>query len=581
MADQNLGGRTDTYRLIRRLRSSPTGELFEAAHPRLPGRYVIKILNRNLMGNPQVLTGFRAEVERTIALRHPNIVQVVELGAMPDGTPFCVMELLEGMSLEERLAHGPLSPVEAAVVIKSIAAGLHAAHVQGLMHLALAPRRIFLAAIEGHDGGFPKLLGFGAWRLRAALAASGGMSDANEVRYLAPEQAMGRHDLVDARADEFALAALAYKMLSGIDPFRGDDSITVLYQIVHEAPRPLAEIVAADPRLDAVVQTGLAKDKNARFESALAFARAFQEAAAGRGSVMMPLGPASAQAAAREPAYSRQSMASASADDLQGPFLSDAPDSFSDLDDDLEVPRNKFWKVPVVGFLIGGAAVLALLGTGWRPPHAWRQSSLWHTLHLPGAESVTASLPGPAAVPAAPVAGAGAAAPVAITPPATAPGTAAAAPAAEAVPPTTAATVETTPVPAPVPIPGASPAAAAVAPVTAAAAAKPAVPPPTPATGPSVVPIPAVKPTAAADRRVPAAAEKPGEPAAGVVAAPRPRGKKASGVPLAGMVWSETEQRLVPIGGGPPGAAASPPSSAPPPAAVTPAVPALAPPPPQ
>src|SRR5262249_18055037 len=92
---------SDSYRLIRRLRPSSTGDAFEATHPRLPGRYAIKILSRAILAQPDALANYQDELDKTMGLRHPNITQLVELGRMPDDTPFLVMEFLEGQELEE------------------------------------------------------------------------------------------------------------------------------------------------------------------------------------------------------------------------------------------------------------------------------------------------------------------------------------------------------------------------------------------------------------------------------------------------------------------------------------------------
>ena len=220
---------------------------------------------------------FRTEVEAVSALRHPNIVHVIEVGTMPEGPPFVVMELLEGRLLGERLGDvRTLDIGETSMIIKSIASALQAAHARGVVHREINPGNVFLAEAEGYDMGFVKLLNFGIARLRTAGGDIGFSTEA--ARYMSPEQAQGRTDEIDGRSDQFALAALAYRSLSGTDAFHGDDAISVLYQVVHEEPQPLGQLVEVNPEIDAVIQRGLSKHKTDRYDSVMGFARALESA---------------------------------------------------------------------------------------------------------------------------------------------------------------------------------------------------------------------------------------------------------------------------------------------------------------
>src|SRR4051812_45064728 len=118
-----------TYRLGRRLKAGSTGDVFETSHPLLPGPCAIKILRRDLVDRPEALEAYRADVEAVSALRHPNIVHVIEVGSLPDVPPFVVMELLQGRLLAEHLAGHRTVPLDEAVeIVKAIAAALQAAH---------------------------------------------------------------------------------------------------------------------------------------------------------------------------------------------------------------------------------------------------------------------------------------------------------------------------------------------------------------------------------------------------------------------------------------------------------------------
>jgi serine/threonine-protein kinase len=262
-----------TYRLGRRLKGGSTGDVFETSHPLLPGPCAIKILRPDLVDRPEALEAFRTDLEAVSALRHPNIVHVIEVGAMPGVPPFVVMELLEGRLLGEQLAGHRTVPLDEAVeIVKAVAAALQAAHSRGVVHGELNPGNVFLARVEGYDHGVVKLLNFGIYRLRRVDAAASLTSEA--TRYFSPEQAAGRADDIDGRSDQFALAALTYRMLSGVDSFPGESAISLLYQIVHDSPA-LERPPDVSEEVEAVIRRGLSKDNGERFESVLAFARAF------------------------------------------------------------------------------------------------------------------------------------------------------------------------------------------------------------------------------------------------------------------------------------------------------------------
>src|SRR3954467_6292771 len=137
---------SDAYRLGDRLHAGSTGDVYEAEHPWLPGRYAIKILHPGLTQNPEAVEIFRDELAAIAGLRHPNIAQIIEVGTVPDGRLFVVMELLIGKTLAQRLADGrPLPLGEVLPIVKSVAGALQAAHVRDIVHRELTPGNIFLA----------------------------------------------------------------------------------------------------------------------------------------------------------------------------------------------------------------------------------------------------------------------------------------------------------------------------------------------------------------------------------------------------------------------------------------------------
>ena len=253
-----------------------------ADHTRLPGQVAIKVLHRSLQQNAEVQARFRQEAEITATLRHPHIVQVLDFNVTDQGYPYLVMEMLEGQTLAKRITDaGALTPAAAVHIVDQIAQALHAAHVRGIVHRDLKPDNVMLLSSDGVKD-FVKVLDFGisqaSWRPRVTNDAE----VAGTPQYMAPEQARGLREEIDSRSDQFSLAAIAYVLLTGREPFEAEDPIAVLYQVVHADPPPPAALVPRlGPAVDAVIMKGLAKQSANRFPGVLEFAAALRQAIEG------------------------------------------------------------------------------------------------------------------------------------------------------------------------------------------------------------------------------------------------------------------------------------------------------------
>jgi serine/threonine-protein kinase len=293
-----LGG---TYRLVRRLGRGGMGEVYEASHARLPGRFAVKILLAELADNREAFARFCREAEIMSELRHPHIVQIFDFNTTLDGLPYFAMEYLEGTDLESRLRQVQMLPLPEAVrIVEAVASALSVAHARGIVHRDLKPANIFLVRVERQQEEFVKVLDFGISKMRAAgTRLSKGWEVFGTPQYMAPEQARGATELIDGRSDQFALGAIMYKLLTGHDPFAGDDPASLLYQVVYAAHPPLAQHLAGDTsHLQAVLDRAMAKDLSQRYEDILEFARALARAAE---ATTAPLAPAPAAPAAPPP----------------------------------------------------------------------------------------------------------------------------------------------------------------------------------------------------------------------------------------------------------------------------------------
>jgi serine/threonine-protein kinase len=269
----------ETYRIERPLAEGGCGEVYLAAHTRLPGAFAVKVLHPSLIRDREALARFRQEAEITSTLRHPHIVQVFDFNVTDGGVPYLVMELLEGVPLADLVSPGaPLDPRRAVNIIEQIAQGLHAAHERGVVHRDLKPENVMLLS-AGATEDFVKVVDFGisqaSWRTR--LTENDRVS--GTPQYMAPEQARGLREQIDHRTDQFSLAAIAYTLFTGREPFRGDNPIAVLYQVVHhEPPRPAEANPALAQAISDVIVRGLSKESADRFADVLEFAAALRTA---------------------------------------------------------------------------------------------------------------------------------------------------------------------------------------------------------------------------------------------------------------------------------------------------------------
>ncbi len=231
----------ETYRIERMLGQGGMGIVYEAQHLRVPRRVAIKLLRDQ--PDPSLLARFRQEAEVTSRLRHDGIVDVMDFNTLPSGASYIVMELLDGESLASRIGQGPMSVEDTLGIVRQIAAALHAAHCAGVVHRDMKPENVFLTKRE-RDGvlvDHVTLLDFGISKVHGSSVIR---TNENVVlgtpRYMAPEQALGRNDDIDPRADQFALGVIAYEMLTGLPPFDSQNTTQVMFQIAYEKPVTLS-----------------------------------------------------------------------------------------------------------------------------------------------------------------------------------------------------------------------------------------------------------------------------------------------------------------------------------------------------
>ncbi|HEY2745397.1 MAG TPA: serine/threonine-protein kinase, partial [Polyangia bacterium] len=270
--DRVGGVLVETYRLERLIAEGSMGSVYEARHLRIPKRFAVKFLRIGLEENPEANERFRREAEVVAGLDHPNIVEVYDYNVTDDGSPYIVLEYLDGEHLGARLARdGKLALDDTMRILGDVAAALEVAHARNIIHRDLKPENIVLCA----DGSV-KVVDFGVAKLRGAPELTAVNTIVGTVPYMAPEQLMG--GLLDARCDEYALAVIAYEMLAGEMAFDGSGAVAdVARRVLTHVPPFVAGVPHA---VNEVLFHGMARATADRFPSTRDFVDALELAAA-------------------------------------------------------------------------------------------------------------------------------------------------------------------------------------------------------------------------------------------------------------------------------------------------------------
>ena len=275
------GTRLGPYQVESPIGAGGMGEVYKAKDTRLDRTVAIKVLPADLASDPQFRDRFDREAKSISALNHPNICALYDIGSQ-DGVEFLVMEYLQGETLADRVAKGPLPLADALGIALEIAGALDRAHRHGIVHRDLKPGNVFLVRTGGVSSRpTAKLLDFGLAKVGAAGVVSGAAPTAlpttmapltaqgtilGTFQYMAPEQIEG--DEADARTDIFAFGAVLFEMLTGRKAFQGKSQASLLGAILKEDPPSVSQVQpVTPPALDHVVRTCLAKDPDARFQT--------------------------------------------------------------------------------------------------------------------------------------------------------------------------------------------------------------------------------------------------------------------------------------------------------------------------
>jgi WD40 repeat protein len=273
------------YEILKELGRGGMGVIYQARHLGLGRLVALKMILAGGHAASKELARFRQEAEAVARLRHPNIVQIYDIGET-ESRPYFALEYVEEGSLVQRLRGDPQPLAPAVRLVETLAQAIHYAHQHGIVHRDLKPANILL------DQTVPKITDFGLAR-RLDKKASGPHSSevVGTPSYMAPEQAAGKSQAAGPAADVYALGAILYEMLTGRPPFKGATPVDTVVQVIHEEPLRPGRLRPKLPRdLETICLKCLEKDPRKRYASAEALADDLRRFRQGKPILARPVG---------------------------------------------------------------------------------------------------------------------------------------------------------------------------------------------------------------------------------------------------------------------------------------------------
>jgi len=296
------------YRIVERIGAGGMGSVYKAQQPSMNRMVAIKVLHQKFSDRHDLVARFRREARAMSQLSHPNTARVYKFGELPDGSSYFVMDYMEGKNLATTVREqGPMKVERAINIMVQVCGALDEAHRAGIVHRDLKPENVFLTN-QGGTPDFPKVLDFGLAKVSERQMGRGSMMLTQQgmvfgtPEFMSPEQTQG--ETLDRRSDIYSLGLILYELLTGKLPFDAKKPVDVMKAHVKDPPIPLSERIPGltfPPKLDAVIEKSLAKNRDNRYATALELAEALQDCLTTGAAAPAPAAPAPAASPAPVP----------------------------------------------------------------------------------------------------------------------------------------------------------------------------------------------------------------------------------------------------------------------------------------
>jgi serine/threonine protein kinase len=358
------------YRMVRLLGEGGFGEVYLVENPLIQRRAAVKVLHAALAQDAELVRRFLNEARAASAIRHPNIIDVLDAGGTADGAPYILMEFLEGVSLQKRLADvGRFSLPQVLDIANQAGSALAAAHAAGIVHRDLKPENLFLVPDPAVPSGERvKVLDFGIAKIKHGSTTGGMVKTRTGIimgspAYMSPEQCKDSAD-VDLRSDVYSFATIVYEMLAGRTPYVAASATELLVMHLTETPQPLRELVPdVPPHVESAIAKALSRARDGRFDTMASFIGALIASSDGATAVRRSPHPAERLAVSTNAASQDRLIAALPASTTFSRATGEV--GAAESDEELSrATRPRRWPVFVVGGVVAAGLGLFLVMPG-------------------------------------------------------------------------------------------------------------------------------------------------------------------------------------------------------------------------